>query len=62
MNKRNGQIRFFSLLILAILVNILSQTAHEPGHHLVYWGTSQCGSSPSWFKFGKRRPPIPRSR
>jgi hypothetical protein len=29
-------IRFLSLLILAMLVNILAQTAHETGHHFVY--------------------------
>jgi hypothetical protein len=29
-------IHFIPLLILAILVNILAQAAHETGHHIVY--------------------------
>ena len=36
MHKQSYQIRFSSLLILAMLVNILSQTLHETEHHLVY--------------------------
>ncbi len=39
------QIRFLPLLILAMLVNILSQTVHETGHHMVY---QIMGHEPIW--------------
>jgi hypothetical protein len=39
------QIRFLPLLVLAMLVNILSQTTHETGHHLVY---QLMGHEPIW--------------
>ncbi len=39
------QIRFLPLLVLAMLVNILSQTTHETGHHLVY---QLMGHEPVW--------------
>ncbi|MCP5094235.1 MAG: hypothetical protein GY943_01650 [Chloroflexi bacterium] len=39
------QIRFLPLLILVMLVNILSQTTHETGHHLVY---QVMGHDPVW--------------
>ena len=45
MHKQSYQIRSSSLLILAMLVNILSQTLHETGHHLVYQVT---GHEPVW--------------
>ncbi|HSM70828.1 MAG TPA: hypothetical protein VK851_04735 [Anaerolineales bacterium] len=38
-------LRFFPLLILAMLVNILAQAAHETGHHLVY---QVMGHEPVW--------------
>jgi len=38
-------IRFLPLLILAMLVNILSQTTHETGHHMVY---QVMGHEPVW--------------
>jgi len=38
-------IRFLPLLILVMLVNILSQTTHETGHHLVY---QLMGHEPVW--------------
>jgi len=38
-------IRFLPLLILAMLVNILSQTTHETGHHIVY---QLMGHEPVW--------------
>ena len=44
-NKPSYQIRFFSLLILAMLVNMLGQTTHETGHHLVY---QVLGHEPVW--------------
>lgn len=36
---------FFSLLMLAMLVNILAQTVHETGHHIVY---QVMGHEPVW--------------
>ena len=38
-------IHFLPLLILAMLVNILAQTAHETGHHIVY---QVMGHEPIW--------------
>ena len=38
-------LRFFPLLILAMLVNILAQAVHETGHHLVY---QVMGHEPVW--------------
>ena len=38
-------LRFLSLLILAMLVNILAQTVHETGHHMVY---QVIGHEPIW--------------
>jgi len=38
-------IRFLPLLILAMLVNILSQATHETGHHMVY---QIMGHDPVW--------------
>jgi len=38
-------IRFLPLLILAMLVNILAQTVHETGHHMVY---QVMGHEPVW--------------
>ena len=38
-------LRFFPLLILAMLVNILAQAVHETGHHLIYQGM---GHEPVW--------------
>jgi len=38
-------IHFLSLLVLAMLVNILAQAAHETGHHLVY---QVMGHEPVW--------------
>ena len=47
MSKENRihSIGFWSLLVLAMLVNILSQTIHETGHHLVY---QVMGRDPVW--------------
>jgi hypothetical protein len=46
MNKnRLHQIRFLPLFVLAMLVNVLSQTTHETGHHLVY---QLMGHEPVW--------------
>lgn len=42
---RLHQVRFLPLLILAMLVNILSQSVHETGHHLVY---QIMGHDPVW--------------
>ncbi len=39
------QIRFLSLLVLVMLVNILCQTTHETGHHMVY---QFMGHEPVW--------------
>lgn len=39
------EIRFIPLLVLAMLVNILAQAAHETGHHLVY---QVMGHEPEW--------------
>lgn len=39
------EIRFLPLLILAMLVNILSQATHETGHHMVY---QIMGHDPVW--------------
>ncbi|MCP4416076.1 MAG: hypothetical protein GY805_05615 [Chloroflexi bacterium] len=33
---KRHDIRFLPLLILVMLINILSQTPHETGHHMVY--------------------------
>lgn len=38
-------LRFLPLLLLAMLVNILAQAAHETGHHLVY---QVMGHEPEW--------------
>jgi len=38
-------LRFFPLLILAMLVNILAQAVHETGHHLAY---QVMGHEPVW--------------
>ena len=38
-------LRFFPLLILAMLVNILAQAVHETGHHFVY---QVMGHEPVW--------------
>ncbi|MCP4140475.1 MAG: hypothetical protein GY755_09330 [Chloroflexi bacterium] len=45
MDKAIHHIRFLPLLILAMLVNILSQTTHETGHHVVY---QAMGHKPVW--------------
>lgn len=34
--KELNRVNFLPLLILAMLVNILSQAVHETGHHMVY--------------------------
>lgn len=39
------QLRFLPLVLLAMLVNILGQTTHETGHHLVY---QVMGHEPVW--------------
>lgn len=38
-------LRFFPLLILAMLVNILAQAVHETGHHMIY---QVMGHEPVW--------------
>ena len=38
-------LRFLPLLILAMLINILAQAAHETGHHIVY---QVMGHEPVW--------------
>ena len=43
--KEFSHIRFLPLLILAMLVNILSQMVHEAGHHMVY---QSMGHNPVW--------------
>lgn len=47
MNTQNPayQMRFMPLVLLATLVNILSQTTHETGHHMVY---QLLGHEPVW--------------
>jgi len=41
----NYRVRFLPLLVLAMLVNILSQAMHETGHHMIYQVT---GHDPVW--------------
>jgi len=36
MQNKHVQLRFLPLFVLAMLVNILAQAAHETGHHLIY--------------------------
>ena len=43
--QKSHQIGFLSLLVLAFLVNILSQATHETGHHMVY---QVMGREPVW--------------
>ena len=43
--SKTHQTSFWSLLIVAMLVNILSQTIHETGHHMVY---QVMGRDPVW--------------
>jgi len=43
--KELNRINFLPLLILAMLVNILSQAVHETGHHMVY---QIMGHEPVW--------------
>jgi len=47
MNKQNEihQISFWSLLVLAMLTNVVSQAVHETGHHIVY---QLAGRGPVW--------------
>ena len=45
MKNEHVQLRFLPLLLLAMLVNILAQAAHETGHHLVY---QVMGHEPVW--------------
>ncbi|HKJ37865.1 MAG TPA: hypothetical protein VJ972_03760 [Anaerolineales bacterium] len=45
MQYKIDQLRFLPLLILAMLVNILAQAAHETGHYLVY---QVMGHEPVW--------------
>ncbi len=47
MNREHGiyPIRFWSLLVVAMFVNIVSQTIHETGHHIVY---QLMGRDPVW--------------
>jgi len=42
---KSYNIRFLPLLILAMLVNVLAQTVHETGHHMVY---QVMGHEPVW--------------
>lgn len=42
---KQHHIRFLPLLVLVMLVNILSQTTHESGHHMVY---QFMGCAPVW--------------
>lgn len=45
MQDNNYRLRFLPLFLLAMLVNILAQAAHETGHHLVY---QIMGHEPVW--------------
>jgi len=45
MQDKDIQLRFLTLLVLAMLVNILAQAVHETGHHMAY---QMMGHEPVW--------------